>query len=1020
VYTNSTINASSIFDGLRAEVPLDRIIEMNGHRKALCVSPDHDDGGPSMHIYSDHVHCFGCGFHGDVTDVWGALHNIERPLDAAVELAKEFSIQLPKMSEEARIKAEERRAHEDAQQAIALASQTLMEKPDDPESNDDARAVREWWEKRGFGEELRERFLLGASSPTTATIPFWTRGSRVKGIIQRRLQGEPKYLLPKGRKGLFIPAPLGKNCFLVEGYVDALAIAAAGKSAIAIGGTQMSEDQLEELRSAPARYYVLTDADESGAEAAREWGKALYPQTFVCSREYGQHGKDAADLLPAIGVGQMADHLDRLMAQAKDPIDVETDTLAEMGGDRRDKLAYALQHIVPMIAKIGSETMRDASAAIVAERVKGLNKKWLTNGIKEELDRLEAEELTELMRKAKELEELAAEEHQARVQKAQPEIDKLFRPGVLERLRNDASKVHHVERDERPLEMAILIALGAQLAPLANGRPAGASALLTADAGRGKNHLADAAVELLPEEFYIAFEIVSAQAFYYAVEDNPDFLRHKFIYPNEIEGVEALVEFLRPMLSKAEAKKFVTDAEPGTGRNTMRTLLARGPVTTIIPTVRNKTDDQLQTRLLMGELEDYVGRVKIHSRAISNLYHPKHAQADFSRERFLWAEGLKQLTVIRRVVFRIDHDDFAYDDDKVSHGARLWANLLGLMSAHAWLEQKNRRILDLGDEKLAIEATPDDYEAAFNVFTEVCKRTTVNLSATHRKILEGLWKLMENNPERDGFRHNEIAAAGEISRQAVTKHKTYLVASAKLVCEGEDGLILNAGVAESDWQLGDFTQGLPSPDQVREWWGSPPDGGGGGPRNRSHRGQSRENGQKADTYADSSGHVVRGQAVATATAYEYSEDGEEERGHGHTLATGGVASENGIDKPTADGGETLATVATPSQDTPTTTRVVNVHSGEDYDLYIGRATPGLGLKESDWRNPYKIGEDGTREEVIEKFETYLTQDQPDLMARLPELEGKTLACWCKPEHCHGDVLARLADSHGPVPPASPM
>ena len=95
------------------------------------------------------------------------------------------------------------------------------------------------------------------------------------------------------------------------------------------------------------------------------------------------------------------------------------------------------------------------------------------------------------------------------------------------------------------------------------------------------------------------------------------------------------------------------------------------------------------------------------------------------------------------------------------------------------------------------------------------------------------------------------------------------------------------------------------------------------------------------------------------------------------------------------------------------TTVVNLRRGS-YDIYIGRSHPGMGLTESDWCNPFKIGVDGTREEVIEKFERYLTQERPDLMARLPELRGKVLACWCKPSDCHGDVLARLADSRGPI------
>jgi hypothetical protein len=77
------------------------------------------------------------------------------------------------------------------------------------------------------------------------------------------------------------------------------------------------------------------------------------------------------------------------------------------------------------------------------------------------------------------------------------------------------------------------------------------------------------------------------------------------------------------------------------------------------------------------------------------------------------------------------------------------------------------------------------------------------------------------------------------------------------------------------------------------------------------------------------------------------------------------------------------------------------------EVYIGRAT--LGYPASKWANPFKIGEDGTREDVIAKYEAWLHQ-QPELLAALPELRGKTLLCWCKTgEACHGHVLARLVD-----------
>ena len=59
-----------------------------------------------------------------------------------------------------------------------------------------------------------------------------------------------------------------------------------------------------------------------------------------------------------------------------------------------------------------------------------------------------------------------------------------------------------------------------------------------------------------------------------------------------------------------------------------------------------------------------------------------------------------------------------------------------------------------------------------------------------------------------------------------------------------------------------------------------------------------------------------------------------------------------------------------------------------------------------WGNPFKIGKDGTREEVIKKYAAYIWKNE-SLMADLPELYGEELGCYCSPEICHGDVLRAL-------------
>lgn len=100
------------------------------------------------------------------------------------------------------------------------------------------------------------------------------------------------------------------------------------------------------------------------------------------------------------------------------------------------------------------------------------------------------------------------------------------------------------------------------------------------------------------------------------------------------------------------------------------------------------------------------------------------------------------------------------------------------------------------------------------------------------------------------------------------------------------------------------------------------------------------------------------------------------------------------------------------------TTVVNVRTDDTYTVYIGRAVPRRRLAASKWANPFKIGPDGTRDEVIARYRAYLLA-RPDLVADVGSLQGQRLGCWCAPEACHGDVLAELAERHakrGPLPP----
>lgn len=94
-------------------------------------------------------------------------------------------------------------------------------------------------------------------------------------------------------------------------------------------------------------------------------------------------------------------------------------------------------------------------------------------------------------------------------------------------------------------------------------------------------------------------------------------------------------------------------------------------------------------------------------------------------------------------------------------------------------------------------------------------------------------------------------------------------------------------------------------------------------------------------------------------------------------------------------------------------RVVNIKKHPEYQTekitpdyeYIGRG--------SYWGNPYSMFEEGDdREEVIRKykydfdFEKFPNKEK----SKVYKLAGKRLGCFCKPQACHGDVLADFLNS----------
>lgn len=90
------------------------------------------------------------------------------------------------------------------------------------------------------------------------------------------------------------------------------------------------------------------------------------------------------------------------------------------------------------------------------------------------------------------------------------------------------------------------------------------------------------------------------------------------------------------------------------------------------------------------------------------------------------------------------------------------------------------------------------------------------------------------------------------------------------------------------------------------------------------------------------------------------------------------------------------------------TKIINIKSGEKYDIYIGRSGHG---KDGYFGNPFIIGKHGNREEVLKKYKEYfykkIVTDQ-EFKDKILSLNGKILGCFCdtndKEITCHGQII----------------
>jgi DNA primase len=262
-------------DELRHRTPLAPLVarrvrlERAGRDQKGCC-PFHNEKSPSFYVYDDHYHCFGCGAHGDaisfVMQSEGASF-----IEAVERLAAEAGLEVPKPSPAAAEAAKREAELADVLEAAAAEYRRRLALPE-------GEAARAYLAARGLDAPTIARFGLGWSGEGRGSLraalarqgiaesrlveaglmkqgergavdyfygrvmfPIRDRAGRMVSFGGRLLgDGQPKYLngpetaLFSKRRTLYgIDAArpairAGAALIVVEGYMDVIALAAAG------------------------------------------------------------------------------------------------------------------------------------------------------------------------------------------------------------------------------------------------------------------------------------------------------------------------------------------------------------------------------------------------------------------------------------------------------------------------------------------------------------------------------------------------------------------------------------------------------------------------------------------------------------------------------------------------------------------------------------------------------------------------------------------------------------------------
>ncbi len=392
--------------------------------RGLC--PFHSEKTPSFNVHPlrQIYHCFGCGKGGDVFNFVMEMEKCEFP-EAVKLVAEKCGISIPRPKERS---AEGRK---ETQQRAALVeihreAQTFFVKQ--LEGTLEGKAARAYLEDRGLDKDAISRFGIGYAPSggdvllrhlkskypekllvesglisrdqggklfdrfrRRITFPIANESGKIVAFGCRALgDDQPKYLnspespiysksnvlyhLDRAKEGIrrqdFV--------ILVEGYMDAIAVARAGISnVVASCGTSLAEQQIKLLSRFTKRVVVNYDPDAAGQSATERSLSLLLEQDFevrvlalppVGDLSAGQAGKKADPDLYIREKG--AEEYQKRLKEAPSYVDYLIARARQMDLSTGEAKSRAVNFLLPYVQKIPNRILRSEWATRIAQQLR--------------------------------------------------------------------------------------------------------------------------------------------------------------------------------------------------------------------------------------------------------------------------------------------------------------------------------------------------------------------------------------------------------------------------------------------------------------------------------------------------------------------------------------------------------------------------------------------------------------------------------------------------------------------------